>query len=238
MELNKLDNSSLNGINNNLSHINKSSAAEKVSELNKNSINISIDSDHASNRSNIAYQLSESMNSLATTETISSMLNNQLTTIDNIQEQVSKLVDGSNTAEQIQPDVANFISKYNISVDSITDKISNLEDLKGESTTYFDGAAGAMPLDVDMINSEIASKRSELATTLKKVQEVNEFFLKQAQGVISSEVDIAQESSKIKNIDFGKESSDFSANNINAVAGSLAGSQANAVAAQVMRLLV
>jgi flagellin len=115
--------------------------------------------------------------------------------------------------------------------------MSKLEDLKGDSTTYFDGMSGAIPIGIDMLNNETSVRKSELKSTLEKVAELNSTFENKAKHIISNEITKTQEVSPFKSIDFGKESVDFTGANISTIVGSIASSQANAMQAQSIKLL-
>ncbi len=238
MELNVINNSTLNNVqHNDVSHLQKTDVASKISELNKDSITISTNTNDIPKRSDIANSVSGYINEIAGAQSVSSMITTQIQSIDNIQNKINTISSGTSTQEKVQPDVAQFISKYNSTSGTINEKISTLSDLNGDSTTYFDGEAGATPLNIDMLNNTMATKRSELSTTLGKVQEVNDSFKALAQNVISKEVEKVQNESPFKEINFGKESADFNSTNMTNLVGSIASSQANASQMHGIRLL-
>ncbi len=239
MELQQINSSAMVGINAvDISHTQKTSAAEEIAKLSKDVVGIAGDANDVTKRSDFASSVGKYINDISISTSVTSILKSQLQAISNIQDKISNVTSGVSTQESIQPEVAQFISKFNSSTGTVNEKMDRLEDLDGDSTTYFDGSAGAIPLDVDMLNNSMATKRSELSSTLDKVQEVNEHFKQLAQGVISDEVQKTQQASPFKEINFGKESADFTSANMTNIVGSVASSQANALQAQTIRLLV
>ncbi len=235
MELPQINNSVTSNINlNNANNVQQTNRVEEVSETTSSSVEVS---SNTVDENNFVSNVNKAINNISITSSIASMIQNQVKVIDTIQDKISTVTDGTSTKDNIQPNIAQLISKFNSSAGTVNDKISTLDDLNGDSTTYFDGSAGAVPLNIDMLNNTTATKRSELSSTLNKVQEINESFKEMAQSIISSEIKNTQEASPFKEINFGKESADFSSTNMSNIVGSVASSQANAMQAQNIRLL-
>ncbi len=238
MELNIVSNSSINNFKNgDLGDIKKLDTAKRVNDSGNNSIGVSVDANNITRRSSLSGEIGKYIDNMSKTGSIISSINNQVQTVNNIQKEVSNLTLGLSTQEQTQPNIAKLISNYNVSVGTINEKMAKLDDLSGDSTTYFDGAAGAIPLGVNMIDNEMSRKREELSSTLERINKVNDTFKKMAQGVIAKEVEIVKQESPFKEFDFGKESVDFSNTRLASVVGSVASSQANAAQAQSVKLL-
>ncbi len=237
MELQQINNSAINSVNTILGHTQKTSATEEVIGLGDSSKDIIAGADNITKRSDLASSVGKFINNISTSSSVTSMLKDQLQSIETIQNKLEDVTNGVSTKDNIQPEVAQFISKFNGSAGIINEKIHNLEDLKGDSTTYFDGTAGAIPLNIDMLDNSMATKRSELSNSLEKVQEVNEAFKELAKNSIAGEVKKAQQESPFKEINFGKESADFTSTNMSNIIGSVASSQANATQTQSTRLL-
>lgn len=238
MDIQHINSLTVSGINKNeLSSMNKLDVAQKINELSGDTANISLNNTPTSNRSSIASDISGYLNDMANVESISTTINQQLHTIDKIQYKVSSLSSGTVTQEQIQPDIAKLITSYNKTNESLNIKLQKLEDLNGDSHTYFDGAAGAIPLDIDMLNNTMSDKRVELKNSLEKVEDLQLVSKQQAQKVITQEVVKTQEQSPFEQIDFGKESADFNTGNMSNIVGSVVSAQANAVQSHNMRLL-
>ena len=238
MELQQINNQTVNSlINAGVSSTQGTNFTEEVAELNTPAMQVAVDAVDVVKRSDLTGSVGKFVNNISATSSITSMLQNQVKSIDNIQDKISNITNDTAAKDSIQPDVAQFISKFNSSTGTVNEMIDRLSDLEGNSTTYFDGSAGAIPLDIDMLSNSMATKRSELSSTLDKVQEVNEMFKELAQNVISTEVQKTQEASPFKEINFGKESADFTTSNISNIAGSVASSQANAMQVQSIKLL-
>lgn len=243
MELQQVNNTPIDTLkvgqvsSNDTSNVNKLSTVDKIAELNSKAVSIDVNENTLKKRSDLSSDMSSYLKDMAKTTSISSSLNQQVQTIDKIQDKVAQLVDGTSTQEEVQPDIAQFISEYNVTTGNVNEKMEKLEDLKGDSTTYFDGMSGAIPLSVDMLNNETATRRTELKSALSKVAEINNAYKDKAQGIITKEVEKLEEASPFKAMDFGKESADFTSANMNIVAGSIASSQANATQTQSVKLL-
>jgi Tfp pilus assembly protein PilN len=238
MELHNINSPVLNSLNdNNSTNLQKLRTIKEVDTLSTNAVNISVNGNSIDRRSNISSDINAYLINLSKTNTIQSSLINQVETIDRIQEKVTQLSQSTVSQEEVQPNIAQYISQFNSSVTSINEQMSKLEDLKGDSTTYFDGTAGAIPIGINLISNEVSNKNSELKTTLEKVSELNGMYQKEAQGIISKEIQEHEKSSPFKQTDFKKESVDFSSKNMSNVLGSVVSSQANAVQAQSIKLL-
>ena len=240
MEIQQVGNQSIQNIqsgNTDTSSVQKLSTVDKIAELNSKSVNVDVNENVMQKRSNVASAIKDQLKEMAQVGTIEKMATTQVTTLDKIKETTDALKNEEVSQEDVQPNLADLMSKYNVTAGTMNEKIAKQEDLKGNSNTYFDGGAGAMPLDIDMIDNAVADKRTELKTTLEKVSEVNDGFKQKAQKVIDTEVQKTEDSSPFKAIDFGKESSDFSGTAISAMMGSVAASQANANQANNIRLL-
>ncbi len=237
MELHQLNNSVSSGVNHaSMVHTQKTIPSEAIEEVKSSPVEVSLNSKNDI-RSELANSVGKYIKTISTASSVTSILKGQMEAINNIQDKISTVTKGVSTQDSIQPDIAQLVSKYNSSTGVVNDKIDRLSDLKGDSTTYFDGSAGAIPLNIDMLNNSMATKRKELASTIDKVNEVNEVFKELAKNVITSEVQKLQEASPFKEINFGKESVDFNSANMNNLMGSVASSQANAMPTQNIRLL-
>jgi flagellin-like hook-associated protein FlgL len=238
MELQSVNNPAVNDLSNStLNTVGKSSVTEKIEELNKNAVSVSINSGTIQAHSDLATILKNQINNISAASSVENKIDTQVQTLDDLSATLDKFREKISTQEEIQPDLEAMMAKYNIGATSISETLRKLEDLNGESHTYFDGAAGAIPIGIDMIDNAMATMRKELASTLEKVAELNNSFKELAQGAIKQEVEATKTESPFKEMDFGKESADFSSTNYSNVAGSVVSSQANASQLQAMKLL-
>ena len=237
MEVNNNINSSISTINHNDSSQIQTNNVQLNEQDKSSSVNINFDASSLLKRSNLSQEIASSVKEISSVDSLSSMLQNQAALIDNIDSSISSFLDGSSTQNETQPTVAEFISKYNSNITPINEIVAKLEDLEGDSITYFDGKAGAIPLNVDLIDTESDNKRVELAKTLVSISELNTMYEDKAKGVIGKEAQSSTEASPFKAMDFGKESADFSSSNISAISGSIVVSQANASQVQATKLL-
>ncbi len=237
MELQQLNNTTISGINSaNISHTQKTNSSEAIDKL--DNVTVEVDFNDKNNiRSELANNVSKYINTISTASSVTSILKNQIQVMDDIGDKISTPINRISSQDDLQTDVAHLISKFNNSTGIVNEKIDKLSDLEGDSTTYFDGTAGAIPLNVDMLTNSMATKRDELLGTLNKVQEVNAVFKAMARDTINSEIQKSQDTSPFKEINFGKESANFNSTNMSNLVGSVASSQANAIPSQNIRLL-
>ncbi len=233
-----VENSNINNLNNNdLSNVKKAGVTQGINGL-ENKVNAIGISDIASTkRSDLATNIGGLMNNIATTTSISANTDIQMETMDKMQSLVSNIQTGTLTQEQAQPDVAKNIIEFNEKAEKINIEIKGNDDIENKSHTFFDGMFGSIPLDLEGLEQAVVSKKEELVISKKVTNEQTELFKQQAQKVIETEVVKAEEASPFKEINFGKESADFSANNITNIVGSIVSSQANAIPPHAQKLL-
>ena len=239
MDIQSVNNSTINSFQNaELSSVAKLNVTQDIEEINKNAIDISIQNTPNTNQSSdLANNVGVQIKNISNIASVTASINSQMQTIDTIQSKVQTISSGTSTQMQVQPQVATLISNYNTGNTTVNEKIAKMEDLNGDSHAYFDGQAGAIPLNIDMLDNATATRRSQLAATLEQVNELNESYKQQAQKVITEEVIKVQEQTPLKAINFGKESSDFTASNVNNLSGSVVSSQSNASQMQTIKLL-
>ena len=125
----------------------------------------------------------------------------------------------------------NYIDKYNSLQDNIEKKIKQLI----ESHDYFDGLYGAKrykPEELMKNKNKIMQNIKENIINLdKKVQELQNEATKK----INNEIIKSKEQTPIKQYNFGKESSDFSSNNLNNIAGNIVYAQGNINPANIQK---
>jgi len=196
-----------------------------------------VDESGVSKRSNLSGDIRDSIKDISNFTSVSKKLNEQLNILDKIKDTATLLKDNTLTQNDAQPIIAQLISQYDTSINSIKEQVSKLKDLDGDSTTYFDGMAGAIPIDINKLENETGVKQKEINNSLSKTNELITISRKNTERAITEEVKETQKSSPFKEMNFGRESAHFSNQNITSVMGSIASSQANASQAQNIRLL-
>ncbi len=86
-----------------------------------------------------------------------------------------------------------------------------------------------------LIDTNTASK--QIDSFILRVDDTDQRMVNNAKNTIGEQIDLSKENSSLRDIDFGAEVADFSKTNINSHLGFLAGTQANIVQEQSIRLL-
>ena len=238
MEINNITNnpiSDLNVQNNLTSSDNKLSVnnASKISDSFSNSY--FVNPDISPKRSDLSNAISQDISDISSNQLELSKLNNQNNILHNIVQASTLALEKPETLTvEVEQSLNELMNKYEtiISTDIAT------ENENSNSNAYFDGMAGAKPLKLqDMINTStelMHNNKSEIKVVEDKVQATKTKVLE----TIGDEISKTSNLQPNKNIDFGKSTSDFSASSINALVGSIAITQANAIPIQSQRLLV
>ncbi len=235
MELNTINNASMNvGTSTDLNNVNKTDSAIISTNRPEES---QVNSAKLDQRSNLAAILTEQIQSLSSSTVVKPILQTQMETINKVENTIAMIAQGTISHTEAQTKIAHEVANYNSKVELANNHIQRLDDLQGDSTTYFDGAAGAIPLDVTTLTATIETKKTDLTRTMEKVVYANEKLITSIKGEITNESDRLQKDSPFKEKDFGKESADFNKMNLTNLAGSVASSQANAMPIQNIKLL-
>jgi hypothetical protein len=239
MEINNVSN---NNLVNDLSlqtNLNTSSNNIQANSVEKTATSLSnsylVNSDITPKRSELSNNLTPLISSMASEQSKLSNLNNQNNILDNIIT-ISKDVvkDPQTLTPEVEQSLNELMSKYQNS--STIQEIAN-ENLNSNSTAYFDGMVGAKPLKLqDMIDTSTKLKEST-NNEIKVVEQKIDTIKTQVFDNIENEKINNANLKPNKNIDFGKNTSDFSASNINNLMGSVIQTQANAIPAQSQKLL-
>ena len=105
------------------------------------------------------------------------------------------------------------------------------------SQNYFDGMLGAKPLNPQEIIAAVKEQQQVVREEKKFFSNEIEKIEKKAKEVINSEIEKSKQEAPFKNIDFGKNTANFTSANINTIVGSVVYSQANATPANSPKLL-
>lgn len=122
-------------------------------------------------------------------------------------------------------------NKNNFSIDKV-----NTSDYANKIFEAVNGTNLNNPEDLAKLKDTVKNYANKLNEDLNSFSNLSDKLKENAKETIKEQIDLYnQNTTKIK--DFGKESNDFSKNNVNANIGYLAASQANIVQAQSVRLL-
>jgi hypothetical protein len=240
MEINNyIDNSSILG--SELSTLSSSmniKALDKVDIVSEGSNSFSVELNTQERRSDLSLSLKSMMQDISVSQLALQNLDQQSTILSSIQDLISNTtaIDSQTLLDDVQPSVEELLSKYNYLSSDIN---KNFEKYQEETTSqnYFDGMLGAKPLNPAEIIDAV-EKQAEIVKAEKKFFGDNvEKVADKALEVINIEIDKSNKEAPFKNIDFGKNTADFTSANINNVVGSVVSSQANAIPANSPKLL-
>ena len=123
-----------------------------------------------------------------------------------------------------------YTNMYNEAQENIDKGIESLV----ESKDYFDGLYGAPKLNISEMIKNAKEKAKDIEDALEKTNKKILQLQYQATKTIDKEM-IRSKEYISSSFDFGKESSDFSANNLNNIAGSIVFAQGNVNVSQVQK---
>jgi len=158
-------------------------------------------------------------------------------TISNQMEITTKIVQITNTASQSpninlddkQPQIQDLLNTYNIVA-------SKYEDFEKEGI-FFDGKIGSKPLGAEAILDSVSKQNDKLQQKSLAINAEISALVSNTQETIKTEKNTVETKVEFKNIDFEKESAQFSANTLNSVKGGVIPSQANGSPLHSERLL-
>jgi uncharacterized protein with von Willebrand factor type A (vWA) domain len=198
---------------------------------------LNIDSNYK--RSDLANVLKDTISNISQNQIASSNLEQQKNILNNIQEAATKIVQSNTpetTADEVQPEVAEFISQYNnLSVD--VNKAFQESQGDTESHAYFDGVLGAKPLSPSEILEAVEQQMKVIKEQTQLVDTDLQKFETKALDTIGKEIAQTNAKAPFEPVDFGKNMANFTSANINNVVGSVATAQANAIPAHSPKLL-
>ena len=189
-------------------------------------------------RSDLSISLRDSMESISSSQISLKNLSEQSTILNNLRETISSATSSESqvSLDDLQPTVENLLSQYNYLSSNINKNFAKYQE-DTTSQNYFDGMLGAKPLNPAEIIDAV-SKQMEIVKNEEKYFTDNvEKVVQKSIETINIEIDKSNKEAPFKNIDFGKNTANFTSANINNVVGSVVSSQANAIPANSPKLL-
>lgn len=182
-------------------------------------------------QSKFSVSITNSINKISNLENIKLNIDTQINIID----EINLNIKNSTSVEQlnnIQPTVKDLMNSFN---SSDLNKLISEQSTEG-SDSYFDGKLGSKPLSpsdiMDATQEKISLLNSMKATNTKSIDE----SINQTQHTIKIEKESTLEDSPYKEINFKKESIDFSSSNISDI-GSIKSAHINPSSSNTLRLL-
>ena len=234
----------INNINslNNVSNLNDNNSLNKlsndliVSNSDEQNNSYSINQDITPKRSNLSMVLNQFIPLITQNQTDLSNLNKQNNILDSMSNVVNN-IEGKSTNSKINHEshIKELAQNYN-KVEAQIKLVNDLNE-EGDSHSYFDGAFGSSPLNVNDMLNQVNQKQEITKNRIEIINNNIDEIKSNVNNQIENEVTKTNQSMPFKNIDFGKHTSDFSSANINNIIGSVVLSQANAIPSNSPRLL-
>jgi len=213
-------------------------ALEKVDFSKDNTNSFSIDLNTVTRRSDLSLSLRSMMENISDSQVSLKNLDlqsNILTTLKDASVNATSF-ENQVSLDDLQPSVEELLSKYNYLSSDINKNFEKYQK-DTQSHNYFDGMLGAKPLNPAEIIKAV-DKQIEIVKAEKEFFSDNfEKTSSKALETINVEIDKSNKEAPFKNIDFGRNTANFTSANINNVLGSVISSQANAIPAHSPKLL-
>ena len=232
LQMSSVDMASINIINPERS-VNNDVKVELEKSSTKLNLNIQIDTD---SQSAFSDKLTSTINRVSDLQNMQSTINNQI----NIVNEINLSIQNSSSTEQldtVQPTIKSLMDNFNSNSNQIDFNQLVLDQDSLDSTAFFDGILGSKPLSPSDI-MEATQNKMMLLNSMKSTTNTSFYeAINEVKSTIVQEKQTSQENSPFKEINFGKESADFTSNNVNNTVGSIATSQANPSTSHTIRLL-
>lgn len=264
MDVNSINNNNINTLNSSTSlQLDKSTSTSKVNKADSEGLSLTIN-EYNKTRDELSLDVQSLNQGLAITKIATNSIEKQqeyLTNVQNKLENLDNFQNKNDIKQSINENLRNFNqiayeTKYNkesllvidaneenTSID-INTKSSNFS-IEKSNTALIANQIFETVNNTDLNNpqalsdviSKVENSSNQLKNTYDKFTELGNKLEYSARETIKEQVDLYNSNKQNQNRDFGKESSDFSKNNVNANLGYLAASQANIVQDQSVRLL-
>ena len=232
LQMSSVDMASINIINPERS-VNNDVKVELEKSSTKLNLNIQIDTD---SQSAFSDKLTSTINRVSDLQNMQSNINNQI----NIVNEINLSIQNSSSTEQldtVQPTIKSLMDNFNSNSNQIDFNQLVLDQDSLDSTAFFDGILGSKPLSPSDIMEATQNKMMLLDSMKTTTNTSFDEAINEVKSTIVQEKQTSQENSPFKEINFGKESADFTSNNVNNTVGSIATSQANPSTSHTIRLL-
>ena len=264
MDVSAINSNSISGLNNSSSlQLEKSTNSGKINDSQKEALNLNI-KDYNKRRDELSLDVQSLNDGIAITKIASNAIEKQQNYLNNIDNKLSNMEnfkDKNDVKQSINDDLRAFnqvayetkykresllVNNYyddKTTIDITTSSSSfsiqkpNTASIANEIFETSNSTNFNNPENVNEFKNKISSSSNLLQNTYEQFTDLGNKLEESAQNSIKSQIDLYNENKINKDRNFGKESSDFSKNNIIANSGFLAVSQANIVQEQSVRLL-
>lgn len=264
MDVSAINSSNISGLNNSSSlQLEKSSSSHKISDSKKDALNLNI-SNYNKRRDELSLDVQSLNDGIAITKIATNAIEKQQNYLKNIDEKLSNIEnfkDKNEIKQSINEDLRSFNQvayetrykreallvndyyddKTSIDISTSTSSFSipkqNTTSIANEIFEISNNNDLNNPLKLEDLTNKVASSSNLLQNTYEQFTDLGNKLEESAQNSIKNQIDLYNENKTSRNINFGKESSDFSKANIIANSGYLAASQANIVQEQSVKVL-
>lgn len=267
MDINAINNSISNLGNVAQQNLGKTGASHSTEQIKDEALNLTISQVYHKKRDELSQSLQSLNEGLAFTGVAKQGLEKQGDTLENVQKELYKAnIDDSNyNPIDLKNNIAVHLQEFNdIAEDTKFKKqtllvkefnvpqanlniITKDEHYTLEATNTKDVSTkliqkiGENPLnsreDISKSLDDTQQAINELATVYEKYGEQEKAIEQSARNTITESIQLSKENARIRTIDFGKETADFSKTNVTSNIGHLVASQANIVQEQSVRLI-
>lgn len=264
MDVSAINSNNISGLNNSSSlQLERSSASQKIGDSKKDALNLNI-SNYNKRRDELSLDVQSLNDGIAITKIATNAIEKQQNYLKNIDEKLSNIEnfkDKNEIKQSINEDLRGFnqvayetrykreallVNDYyddKTSIDISTSATSfsipkpNTASIANEIFETSNSSDLNNPAKLEELTNKVSSSSNLLKNTYELFTDLGNKLEESAQNSIKTQIDLYNENKMSKDINFGKESSDFSKANIIANSGYLAASQANIVQAQSVRVL-
>lgn len=264
MDVNAINSNNISGLNNSSSlQLERSSSAQKIGDSKKDALNLNI-SNYNKRRDELSLDVQSLNDGIAITKIATNAIEKQQNYLKNIDEKLSNIEnfkDKNEIKQSINEDLRSFNQvayetrykreallvndyyddKTSIDISTSTSSFSipkqNTTSIANEIFEISNNNDLNNPLKLEDLTNKVASSSNLLQNTYEQFTDLGNKLEESAQNSIKNQIDLYNENKTSRNINFGKESSDFSKANVIANSGYLAASQANIVQEQSVKVL-
>lgn len=264
MDINAINNNNISSLNSSSSlQLEKTSSKYKLDNSQKDALNLNI-SEYNKKRDELSLNVQSLNDGIAITKIAQNSIEKQQNYLNNIQtklENINNFQDKNDIKQSINEDLRAFnqvayetkYKKESLLVNDYYDEKNSI-DVNTQSNNFsmpkvntstfandiFETSNNSdlnNPEALNQLSSKIQNSSNQLQDLYNQFGDFGKTLENSAKNTIKEQIDLYNENKINKDKNFGKESSDFSKNNINANMGYLAASQANIVQEQSVRLL-
>ncbi len=187
-------------------------------------------------QSKFSNKLTNTIDRVSSLQNLQSTVNTQINVVNEINSNIQSAT-SIELLDKVQPTVKNLMDNFNSNMEGLDLNQILFDHESVDSHTYFDGTLGSKPLSPSKIMEATENSMRLLESLKSNLDTSHDVMVNEIKNNISQEREVSQQSSPFKDVNFGKESSDFTSSSINNTVGSIATIQTNPSTSHTIRLL-